>query len=151
MTSETERTLAECKRRGWTVEKTEYWLPSFRVHDVAKFAKSYVDNPTTPNREELSLAVSYHKAAPGIRKDLFGFVDVLALTPDGFLAIQSTSRPNIGTRHLKIRTQCMDAARAWLRAGGHIEVWGWRKEKVAVDRKFWQVKVRPVIWEDVTT
>ena len=148
MTSETERTLAECKRRGWMVEKTEYWLPSFRVHDVVAAARKTLSGG---HISELRQATASYAKAPGIRKDLFGFVDVLALTPEGFLAIQSTSRPNIGTRHLKIRTQCVDAARAWLRAGGRIEVWGWRKEKVAVDRKFWQVKVRSVIWEDVTT
>lgn len=148
-TSETERTLAECKRLGWYAQKTEYWLPSFRSHDVVAAAKELVANPTKKGLAVLERAVLSYSGNPGIRKDLFGFIDVLALTDEGFVAIQSTSRPNIGSRHLKIRTDCQEAAKHFLRAGGRIEVWGWFKAEKAIDRKFWQVKKRLVEKDDV--
>lgn len=70
----------------------------------------------------------------GRRKDLFGFVDVLALDPsrpgEGFLGVQACAGGDLA-RHLeKIRTECRENAEAWLRAGGRIEVWAWRKVKL---------------------
>lgn len=74
------------------------------------------------------------------RKDLFGFIDIVALTGDGILAIQATSGSNVAARERKIRTECSEPAKAWLAAGGRIEVWGWRELKKKVDRKSWQVR-----------
>ncbi len=60
------------------------------------------------------------------RVDLFGFIDILALTPDGILGIQATSGSNHADRVRKIREECTDNAQAWLSAGGRIEVWSWK-------------------------
>lgn len=61
-----------------------------------------------------------------IRKDLFGFIDIIAIDPDGgVLAIQATSRSNISARAKKIaESDLIDVVR---KAGWTIEVWGWAK------------------------
>ncbi len=60
------------------------------------------------------------------RVDLFGFIDVIACTPDGILGIQATSGSNHSVRVRKIREECTENAQAWLEAGGRIEVWSWK-------------------------
>jgi hypothetical protein len=82
----------------------------------------------------------------GIRKDLFGFVDVVAIGEGAIIAIQATSGANGSARVHKIVNECHDAALEWLLAGGRIEVWAWKKyAKKGPDNKFWQVRRTPVI------
>jgi len=62
----------------------------------------------------------------GIRRDLFGFIDVAALTDrTGVLAIQVTSASNASPRVKKI--VALPAATLWLERRNTIEVHGWRK------------------------
>lgn len=65
------------------------------------------------------------------RKDLFGFVDIVAVDPGAgrIVAVQATAAA-VAARRRKIIEDCTAAARTWLLAGGAIEVWGWRKLKV---------------------
>tara|TARA_B100000949_G_scaffold67649_1_gene60101 strand:- start:2017 stop:2325 length:309 start_codon:yes stop_codon:yes gene_type:complete len=59
------------------------------------------------------------------RKDLFGFIDILAIKQDETLAIQATSRSNISSRVKKIaESETVGAVRE---ANWRIEVWGWAK------------------------
>lgn len=105
--SPTQRTLAKLRGMGYAAAVTEHWNPHV-----------------------------------GIRQDMFGFIDVLGVMgqadplaeieargagePPGFLAVQATTR-GVSERVAKILA--LDAekgvARAWLAAGGRIEVWGW--------------------------
>lgn len=62
-----------------------------------------------------------------IRHDLFGFVDVLAVGPDGTIAVQATSYSNISARVRKITEECLEALTDVREAGWTVEVWGWRK------------------------
>ena len=67
----------------------------------------------------------------GYRKDLFGFIDVLALDPEqGIVAIQSCTT-SMAAHVRKILEECTEAAEAWLKCGGRIEVWAWRKVKLS--------------------
>ena len=132
MTSPTQRTLAECRRRGWIADVTERWI-------------------TVPNHP-----------AGGKRKDLFGFVDVVAigdrtdveeyrhrtfaesLADDRsrtFVAIQATSGSNGAARVKKIQNECSEALEAWLAAGGIVEVWAWKRYAKPVDRKYWRPRI----------
>lgn len=109
----TERTLRECRKRGWVCDVTERWLPKTRV-----------------------------------RKDLFGFGDVLAMTEqNGSLIIQTTTTGNMTARVRKIKR--LDTARAWLSRGNDIEVWGWALRGPAGKRKLWQLKTSPITLEDL--
>jgi hypothetical protein len=73
------------------------------------------------------------------KHDLYGFIDVLAMTDTGFIGIQATSKSNISARETKIRKECTVNAKRFLESGGRIEVWGWYKSK-----NRWVVKVRPI-------
>jgi hypothetical protein len=68
----------------------------------------------------------------GIRQDLFGIIDVLALDPQrGVVGVQSTGNDFAG--HMRKLTEeraqeCLD----WLRTPGTaLELWAWRKIKAA--------------------
>ena len=91
--SPTQRSLAECKRRGWPAQVVERYVP---------FARR--------------------------RIDLFGIVDIVALTPDGIMGIQSTSASN----HASRRTKAYDEPRlrTWLNCGGRFAVWSFGKKRV---------------------
>lgn len=69
-----------------------------------------------------------HYAGPfGIRQDLFGFVDIIALYPDGICAIQSCGQ-SFSEHDKKILDN--ETAPEWMKSGGIIELWGWRKLKL---------------------
>lgn len=63
----------------------------------------------------------------GIRRDLFGVIDVLAVGPQGTLAVQATSWDNTAARVRKIADS--EHIAAIREAGWRVEVWGWRKPK----------------------
>lgn len=66
---------------------------------------------------------------PGHRADLFGFVDVLAVGPQGTLAIQATSRGAVSERLRKAREERADAVVAMLAAGWRLHIWGWHQPR----------------------
>ena len=69
-----------------------------------------------------------------IRRDLYGFIDVLAIKDTETKAIQCTSKGNMASRIRKIEdSDTVDAVR---KAGWSIEVWGWFKKG-----RFWEVKI----------
>ena len=73
----------------------------------------------------------------GVRQDLFGFIDIVAIKPNvnGVLGIQATSRDHISHRSKKITDS--NIYPIWIGCGNQIEVWGWRKEGAR-----WQVMVK---------
>ena len=60
-----------------------------------------------------------------VRQDLFGIVDVLAISDDEILAVQATSGGNVASRVAKIADH--ESTPILRRAGIRIVVWGWRK------------------------
>jgi carbonic anhydrase len=62
-----------------------------------------------------------------IRRDLFGFVDVLAIKGTDTLAVQTTSAGNVSARVRKIADA--PTVTAVREAGWIIHVHGWRKHK----------------------
>ena len=135
MAGETERTLKECRAQGWLAWKVEYWQPSFAARNIIDAVKA--NKPLGP---ALNM---YHRMGPGKRIDPFGFIDVLVIRGQDILAIQSTSADGVSARLKKMRTEpdVREAVERWVATGNAVEIWGWRKYKKAVDRKFW----RPVI------
>ena len=58
-----------------------------------------------------------------VKKDLFGFIDILAIKGDVTLAVQATSRSNVSARVKKCKaSENLDTV---LAAGWHVQVWGW--------------------------
>lgn len=89
----------------------------------------------------------------GRRKDLFGFIDLVALPPGvGSLGIQATSAGEVSRRLRKIEgeqqpeeTADQAASRLrnvieWLHRGNSIEVWGWGKRARPVNRKWYYLR-----------
>lgn len=69
-----------------------------------------------------------HVGPYGIRQDLFGFIDIVALYPEGerrIVGVQSTGPSGHAEHRRKILG--IPEAVTWLRAGGRIELWSWRK------------------------
>ena len=81
----------------------------------------------------------------GQRKDLFGFIDIIALDPDrGVIGVQSTGQ-GFSQHHKKITEECREKAIKWLSTPGtYLELWGWRK--VVKERgskvKVWRPRVK---------
>lgn len=87
-----------------------------------------------------------------IKKDLFGFIDLVALDGEpGLLGIQATSGSNAAARVHKITRECTAAAERWLRAGNRIQVWGWRKLKAerGALRTQWAADIKVVTLADI--
>lgn len=61
-----------------------------------------------------------------VRRDLYGFIDILAMCPfRGFLGVQTTTAGEVNRRLAKINAE--PRAKTFLKAGGRIEVHGWQK------------------------
>lgn len=106
-TSPTQRSLAECRKRGWEAQVVE----RFNVWSKR-------------------------------RVDLFGVIDIVAITEDGILAIQATSGTNHASRVAKIGEE--PRAAKWVKAGGILEVWSWAKRGPRGGRKTWTLRVERV-------
>jgi hypothetical protein len=65
-----------------------------------------------------------------VRKDLFGIIDIVVTAGDrGILGVQSTGQDFSG-HHKKLTEDKREECVRWLKAGGLLELWGWRKVKV---------------------
>lgn len=83
-----------------------------------------------------------------IRKDLCGFIDVLCLSGNDTLAVQTTSGSNVSARLTKIAA--CPGALVWLQSPTRrIEVHGWRKVGERGKRKTWQCRRVEVTLEDL--
>ena len=88
----------------------------------------------------------------GIRQDLFGFIDIIVLDPTrGIGGIQSTGQGFSERLNKLLNSEATENVLEWLKAGGFIELWGWRKIKLARGGKAtrWMPRIREVLTEDI--
>lgn len=104
--SSVQRTLNACRQQGRFVDKAEQWLSFGRTE------KFNADGT---------------RAVQGKRRDLFGFIDIVAIDPSGIVAIQACTQS--GAKHMQEIIE-NEFAHAWIKAGATIELWVWRKLKV---------------------
>ncbi len=107
--SPTARSLAECRKRGWT----------------AGVVEKFVRFPP-----------------PGHLVDLFGVIDIVAITDSGIIGIQATSQQTGGNayrRRAKILAE--PRAKKWVGAGARLELWSWRLAGARGKQKRWTLKV----------
>ena len=90
-----------------------------------------------------------HAGPFGIRQDLFGFIDLIAIKPIGICAVQACGS-DFKAHDIKIRD--IEEAHEWLKAGGSIELWGWRKIKKVRGGKqmVWKPRIKVYTLEDFT-
>lgn len=83
-------------------------------------------------------------AQAGIRRDLFGAFDVVALRRGtvGVLAVQTTTGSNLAARVTKLRQ--LPAVALWLACGNAVELHGWTKRG-----KRWRCRVVELRGEDL--
>ena len=93
----------------------------------------------------------YYFKQPGMpfgrRKDLLGFIDILAFNNDEWIGVQDTSKTNMRAREKKILAS--PYAWDWLLNPSHlIHVVGWKKYDKPVDRKYWRPTVKEITLGD---
>jgi len=120
----TQRTIRELRQRGLRCAVVERWN---------SFAKRPGDN-----------------GPPGIRQDLFGILDVLALDPErGFLGVQCCAN-SASIHREKLLVEHAQESLDWLSTpGGCLELWTWRKIKVVRGGRamIWQPKIEEITRE----
>jgi hypothetical protein len=79
-----------------------------------------------------------------IKRDLFGVIDIVAITPGGLLGIQATG--GSGGAHAARRAKILAEPRAlrWLQAGAGLEIWSYAKQGKAGARKLWALRVEAI-------
>ena len=87
-----------------------------------------------------------HAGPFGLRQDLFGFIDIIALYPDSIVGIQSCGQSF--SEHFKKIVE-NEVAPEWLKHG-RIELWAWRKVKRVRGGKamIWRPKVHSFTADD---
>jgi hypothetical protein len=78
-----------------------------------------------------------------IKRDLFGCIDIVAITPEGMLGIQATSGSNHSARLVKAKQE--PRLQAWLGVGARFEVWSWAKKGKRGKRKRWMLRTEEVV------
>ncbi len=73
-----------------------------------------------------------------ITKDLFGVIDIVALTGDTILGIQVTSGTNHAARRAKALAE--PRLRLWLERGGQFAVWSYEKQGARGKRKVYTLR-----------
>ena len=120
--SPTQRTLRELRSQGRLADVCERWIV----------------NPGHPGG--------------GFRKDLFGFVDIIVLDPEqGFVAIQSCGQSFKAHIDKILNSEATEYVIEWLKCGGRVECWGWRKVKVKRGGKAerWSPRVQVITLNDL--
>lgn len=113
----TKLSLDHARRAGWLVDVVERWIP---------FHGSRRDENGAEEREP---------RGPGIRRDLFGFADLVVLDgAPGTLYVQTTSASNLAARRAKILAN--DALPRILRAGNRVELWIWERKTISGRERF---------------
>ena len=99
---------------------------------------AYASRPTRPTGQ----------GPPGIRQDLFGFIDIISLAPDGIIGIQCTT--GAGHPQHKAKILANEVAPEWIKSGGRIQLWTWRKLLVKRGGKamLWTPRVEEIAMED---
>ena len=80
------------------------------------------------------------------RRDLFGFIDIVAIAEGETIGVQATSTGNMNARVKKILD--LPESKLWLDAGNRIMVIGWKRYAKAVDRKFYRPTLRWLTRDD---
>lgn len=78
-----------------------------------------------------------------IKRDLFGCIDIIALTPDGIVGIQATAGDGNHTKHLD-KIYAEPRAKRWLESGAALEVWTFLLRGKAGERKLYQLRTEAI-------
>lgn len=89
----------------------------------------------------------------GMRKDLFGFIDLIACRPEesGTVGVQTTSGSNFSAHIHKIldNEEIRLNAVTWVSSGNRILLHGWRKVGPRGKRKLWECREQELTLSDL--
>jgi len=95
---------------------------------------------------------NHHVGPHGIRQDLFGIIDIIALDPErGVVGIQTTGSDFSG-HYKKLTEEMAQSTLDWLKTPGAVlELWGWRKVKLKRGGKamVWRPRIKEITMDDV--
>lgn len=91
----------------------------------------------------------HYNAFAHVRKDLFGWIDIVALHPDkkGVLGIQCTTGSNISARITK--AEALKSYGLWIACGNTALFMGWRKLKTGKVQRTWHPHITEVSLENL--
>lgn len=88
----------------------------------------------------------------GIRSDLFGLFDIVSMSYEsGIVGVQVCGGSDAAAHVRKITIDKRKHAAMWLRCGGKIELWIWRKvnHETRKGLKVWRPKIKRITIEDL--
>jgi hypothetical protein len=137
--SPTQRTLAECRKRGWVCQVVEKWNPHARIRQDLFGCIDIV--ALVPGTEAIGgLCCVYRRqydATPG------SFTCRECGTtnhekPGRILGIQACAGASHAARAAKMRAE--PKALSWVKAGAFLEVWSWAKRGARGEVKRWTLR-----------
>ncbi len=142
--SPTSRSLAECRKRGWTAQVVEHWNPHAHIRQDLFGVIDIV--ALIPPEDRIGGACCVYKA-PFDRATRWtcqscGVICGPVPGTGGILAIQACAGSSHANRMTKIRAELK--THSWLQAGGKFEVWSWAKQGARGKRKIWTLRVEQV-------
>lgn len=93
-----------------------------------------------------------HVGPHGIRQDFLGIIDLISLDPErGIVGVQCCGGSGFASHRRKIVEENNQATYEWLRCGGKLEIWAWRKVKVKRGGKAerWSPRVAEITLDDI--
>jgi len=93
----------------------------------------------------------YGGGGHGIRQDLFGIIDILALDPSGVLGIQCCAGSGFSSHIEKLTVEHAQESIDWLSTPGtRLQIWAWRKLKVKRGGKAmrWTPRIHEITMDD---
>ncbi len=124
-TSPTQRTLAECRKRGWIAQVVEQHIPFPKPFGTKRDLFGVID----------IVAIVTTDTMVAVGCSLIGIQATSALTGG-----------NHAARRHKILAE--PRARQWLEAGGRLELWSWSKRGDRGKAKRWTLRVEAFSVED---
>lgn len=88
----------------------------------------------------------------GQRCDMFGIIDIVSLCPErGIIGIQSCG-VSFSQHWQKLTDEKAEITREWLKCGGKLYIYSWRKVKKKRGGKLmiWQPRIKEITLEDLT-
>ena len=94
-----------------------------------------------------------HVGPHGIRQDLFGIIDIIALDPQrGVVGIQACAGSGYSSHYQKLTTERAQDTQNWLETPGtSLHIWAWRKIKKKRGGKamIWSPRVVEITMDDI--
>ena len=134
----TQRTLAECRRRGWTAAVVEKWNPHARIRQdlFGCIDILAVTPPTLGDRDACHCeAWSETECACGGYQAMLGF-------PGRIIGIQACAGSSHAARVAKAKAE--PRLKAWLDAEAKFVIWSWSKRGPRGKRKTWVLREEEV-------